>query len=51
MPSNCSADIQVVISHIDTAFTGKNITAIQSIKENFGLGNMTHLDDVAGARM
>ena len=51
MPSNCSADVQAVISHVDTTFRGKNTTAIQIIKENFGLGNMSHLDDVAGARM
>ncbi|KIM46447.1 hypothetical protein M413DRAFT_314906 [Hebeloma cylindrosporum] len=49
MPSNCSADVQAVISHIDTTFRGKNTTAIQTIKENFGLGAMSHLDDVAGA--
>jgi len=51
MPSNCSADVQAVISHIDTTFRGKNTTAIQTIKENFGLGSMSHLDDVAGARV
>lgn len=49
MPANCSADVQAVISRIDKIFIGKNDTAIQAIKENFGLGNMTHLDDVAGA--
>ncbi|KDR84025.1 hypothetical protein GALMADRAFT_54306 [Galerina marginata CBS 339.88] len=49
MPANCSADVQAVISFVDKTFTGKNATAIQAIKENFGLGNMTHLDDVAGA--
>ncbi|KAF8969331.1 serine carboxypeptidase S28-domain-containing protein [Flammula alnicola] len=38
-----------VISHVDKTFTGKNPTAIQALKNNFGLGNMTHLDDVAGA--
>jgi len=51
MPQNCSADIQVAIAHIDEVFSGTNATAIQEIKELFGLGNMTHLDDVAGARM
>ncbi|KAG6910123.1 hypothetical protein DXG01_012882 [Tephrocybe rancida] len=49
MPANCSADVQAVISHVDKTFTGKNATAIQGLKEAFGLGNMTHLDDVAGA--
>ncbi|KAG5733082.1 putative serine protease K12H4.7 [Termitomyces sp. T112] len=49
MPQNCSADVQAVIAHIDEVFTGTNQTAIQAIKNNFGLGDMTHLDDVAGA--
>lgn len=49
MPANCSADVQTVIAHIDKVFTSKNQTAIQEIKELFGLGEMTHLDDVAGA--
>ncbi|KAG6860254.1 hypothetical protein C0995_013704 [Termitomyces sp. Mi166 len=49
MPKNCSADIQAVIAHVDQVFTGTNQTAIQALKNNFGLGNMTHLDDVAGA--
>lgn len=51
MPQNCSADVQVVIAHIDEVFSGENATAIQEIKELFGMGDMTHLDDVAGARM
>ncbi|KAL0955656.1 hypothetical protein HGRIS_001883 [Hohenbuehelia grisea] len=49
MPRNCSADVQAVIAHIDTVFKGNNATAIQAIKDNFGLGIVTHLDDVAGA--
>ncbi len=51
MPANCSADVQAVISRVDKTFLIGNATAIQAMKENFGLGNMTHLDDVAGARM
>ncbi|KAF5387993.1 hypothetical protein D9615_000647 [Tricholomella constricta] len=49
MPRNCSADVQAVINHVDKVFEGKNATAIQAIKESFGMGNVTHLDDVAGA--
>ncbi|KAF9464843.1 peptidase S28 [Collybia nuda] len=49
MPSNCSADVQAVISHVDQVFTGKNASAIQALKESFGMGEMTHLDDVAGS--
>lgn len=51
MPQNCSTDVEAVISFVDKTFAGKNATAIQALKENWGLGDMTHLDDVAGARM
>jgi hypothetical protein len=50
MPKNCSADVQTVISHIDKTFTGKDTKAIESIKDMFGMADLTHLDDVAGAR-
>lgn len=50
MPANCSADVQAVMTHIDKTFMGRNASAIQAIKDNFGLGDMKHLDDVAGAR-
>jgi len=50
MPANCSADVQAVIAHVDETFTGNNATAIQALKESFRMGNVTHLDDVAGAR-
>ena len=50
MPANCSADVQAVIANIDQIFTGNNATAIQALKESFNLGNVSHLDDVAGAR-
>lgn len=30
-------------------FTGSDEKAIQSIKESFGMGDVTHLDDVAGS--
>ncbi|CAK5262516.1 unnamed protein product [Mycena citricolor] len=49
MAPNCSADVEAVISHIDQVFTSGNSRAIQSIKNMFGMGSMTHLDDVAGA--
>ncbi len=50
MPLNCSADVEAVIARVDETFTGKNETAIQAIKDNFGIGDVTHLDDAAGAR-
>jgi hypothetical protein len=50
MPKNCSADVEAVISHIDQVFTWGTTAQINEIKANFGLQNLTHLDDVAGAR-
>lgn len=50
MPPNCSADIQAVIAHVDYVFTSGKQPQIDSVKANFGLQNLTHLDDVAGAR-
>ena len=50
MPKNCSADVEAVISHIDQVFTSGSKSQINAIKANFGLSNLTHLDDVAGAR-
>ncbi|KAI5118441.1 hypothetical protein M0805_000575 [Coniferiporia weirii] len=49
MPQNCSADVQAVIAHVDDVFTSGTAAQQQAIKDNFGLGVMTHLDDVAGA--
>ncbi|KAJ7068700.1 serine carboxypeptidase S28-domain-containing protein [Mycena amicta] len=49
MPANCSADIERVIAHIDQVFTGPDKQAIQAIKSSFGMGDVTHLDDAAGA--
>jgi hypothetical protein len=49
MPKNCSADVEAVIKKVDTTFLSGNPTAIQAVKDNFGLGSMKHLDDVAGA--
>ena len=48
MPQNCSADVQAVIGHIDDVFTSGNETAIDEIKQLFGM-NITHLDDFASA--
>ena len=49
MPANCSADAQRVITYIDTVFSGKNQTAIDEIKTLFGVDEIEHLDDIAGA--
>jgi len=50
MPQNCSADVQAVVAHINKVFMSKETEAIKKIKNNFGLGGLSHLDDVAGAR-
>lgn len=42
------ADVEAVIAYVDEVFTGNDTTAIQVLKDNWGLGEMTHLDDVAG---
>lgn len=47
MPTNCSTDVQKVISYVDSVLTGDDEEAIQSLKDKFGLGALTHNDDVA----
>ncbi|KAF9023118.1 peptidase S28 [Hymenopellis radicata] len=47
MPANCSSDFQALISHVDEVFSSDDDLAIQALKENFGMGNVTHVDDVA----
>ncbi|CAE6424059.1 unnamed protein product [Rhizoctonia solani] len=49
MPKNCSADVQKVVNYVDTTFTFGTRTQIQKLKETLGMGNMSHVDDVAGA--
>ena len=50
MPANCSADVRAVIAQIDKVFSGTNQAAINQLKNLFGLGGLSHLDDVAAAR-
>ncbi|KAF8631129.1 hypothetical protein AX15_002476 [Amanita polypyramis BW_CC] len=49
MPKNCSADIQAVIQYIDQVFTSGDDQKAEQIKDLFGMSDVTHLDDVAGA--
>lgn len=49
MAKNCSADVEKVISHVDQVFTTGTKKQQQDLKVLFGMGNVTHLDDVAGA--
>ncbi|KAB5588585.1 Serine carboxypeptidase S28 [Ceratobasidium theobromae] len=44
MPKNCSED---VINHVDETFMFGTPNQIQALKENFGMGNLSHADDVA----
>ncbi|KAI0261078.1 peptidase S28 [Gloeopeniophorella convolvens] len=48
MPKNCSSDVAAVISHWDAVHASGNATAFQELKELFGLGSVTHDDDVVG---
>ena len=50
MPANCSADVQAVIAEIDEVFSGTDTAAIDKLKDLFGLGGLSHLDDAANAR-
>ncbi|KAH9886026.1 peptidase S28 [Cubamyces lactineus] len=49
MPQNCSADIQAVIAHVDKTLESGSDAEIQSLKDTFGLGNVTHNVDFAWA--
>ena len=50
MPQNCSADVQAVIAHVDEVLTSGTDDEIRKLKANFGMEDLTHLDDIAGAR-
>ncbi|KAI0040526.1 peptidase S28 [Auriscalpium vulgare] len=49
MPQNCSLDVQAAITRLDSILTGKNQTAIDALKASFGMEDVVHLDDFAGA--
>ncbi|KAF8552214.1 hypothetical protein OG21DRAFT_1465999 [Imleria badia] len=49
MPKNCSSDVQAVIAYLDQIYAENNTAAIQSLKEAFGLGSLSHIDDFAAA--
>ncbi|TFK25968.1 hypothetical protein FA15DRAFT_638482 [Coprinopsis marcescibilis] len=49
MPQNCSADVQAVVAHLDQTFNSGNETAIEDLKDNFGLGTLVNPDDVLSA--
>lgn len=47
MPQNCSADITLVIDHIDEVLTAGTDVEIYALKEMFGLEALEHNDDFA----
>lgn len=49
MPKNCSADVEAVITHVDTVLTTGSKSQISQLKDLFGLSALTHVDDVASA--
>ena len=50
MPQNCSSDVQAVIAYLDQLYDENDTDAMQSLKEAFGLGGLSHIDDFASAR-
>ena len=50
MPQNCASDIQAVIAYLDQNYAENNTVALQNLKDAFGLGSLSHIDDFAAAR-
>jgi hypothetical protein len=50
MPQNCSSDVQTVFAYLDQINAENDTVAVQSLKEAFGLGGLSHIDDFAAAR-
>jgi hypothetical protein len=48
MPANCSADVEAVVGLFDTL--AGNATAFDSLKAEFGMQDVQHVDDVTAAR-
>lgn len=42
--------VTAVIAHVDKVFTSGTKAEIDALKANWGMQNLTHLDDVAGSR-
>ncbi|KAI0262958.1 serine carboxypeptidase S28-domain-containing protein [Gloeopeniophorella convolvens] len=49
MPKNCTKDVAAVIAHWDAVHASGNATAFQELKEQFGMGTVTHDDDAVSA--
>ncbi|KAG0695749.1 peptidase S28 [Suillus ampliporus] len=49
MPQNCSSDVEAVIAYLDWMYAVNDTAGIRILKEAFGLGDLTHVDDFASA--
>ncbi|KAI1474707.1 peptidase S28 [Daldinia eschscholtzii] len=49
MPKNCSEDYAAIIDHVDKVLINGSINETADLKEQFGLQDLAHLDDVAAA--
>jgi hypothetical protein len=49
MPKNCSADVEAVTAYVVDVFMNGTDDAIAALKSNWGMGNVSHLDDVVSA--
>ncbi|KIJ58453.1 hypothetical protein HYDPIDRAFT_141516 [Hydnomerulius pinastri MD-312] len=49
MPKNCSSDVQAVIAYLDQIYDKGDTVAQRLLKEAFGLGGLSHMDDFAAA--
>jgi len=47
MASNCSADVEAVVSRVDTVLTNGTDVDKEILKAEFGLGIVVHDDDFA----
>ncbi len=47
MPKNCSADVPLIIDHIDKVLTKGTAAEIHALKDMFGLASLEHNDDFA----
>ena len=49
MPKNCSADVEAVITYVDQVLAYGSPQEKNNLKEMFGIGDVDHDDDAAGA--
>ena len=47
MAKNCSADVSLVVDHVDSVLSHGTAAEIQALKEMFGLQDLEHNDDFA----